>query len=119
MTNPNLLFLEQSDRSMCDKQLLKNSTVYTAYCQTACGELKIMTWPPQSPGFNPIELLWDQLDCEVQKECPTSITHLWSILQQVWNDTSPINLDDLIKRMPKLVCAVRKAKNGFFNEKEI
>ena len=40
----------------------------------ACRELKIMTWPAQSPDLNPIELIWGQLDHEVQKECLINIS---------------------------------------------
>jgi len=37
-----------------------------------------------SPDLNPIELLWDQLDRQVRKCCPTSQEDLWRILQQEW-----------------------------------
>jgi len=40
------------------------------------GELKMMVWPPQSSDLNPIELLWDELDCRVRKVCFTSQEHL-------------------------------------------
>lgn len=36
------------------------------------GVIVIMVWPPQSLNLNPIELLWDELDREVRKTCPTS-----------------------------------------------
>ena len=32
--------------------------------------LKNMTWPPQSPDCNPIELLWDKLNKEARKPAP-------------------------------------------------
>ncbi|XP_031656013.1 mucin-2 isoform X1 [Oncorhynchus kisutch] len=31
-----------------------------------------MTWPPQSPDFNPIEMVWDELDHRVKEKQPTS-----------------------------------------------
>ena len=60
-----------------------------------------MTWPPQSPDLNPIELLWDELDRRVRKVCPTSTQHLWNILQQEWNNILTTALEKLIKRMPR------------------
>ena len=52
------------------------------------GEVKMMTWPPQSPDLNPIELLWEQLDRQVRKQCPKSQAHLWEILQEEWANIS-------------------------------
>jgi hypothetical protein len=31
-----------------------------------------MTWPPQSLDFNPIEMVWDELDGRVKEKQPTS-----------------------------------------------
>uniref|UniRef100_A0A8L0DJE9 Structural maintenance of chromosomes protein 5 n=1 Tax=Oncorhynchus mykiss TaxID=8022 RepID=A0A8L0DJE9_ONCMY len=31
-----------------------------------------MTWPPQSPDYNPIEMVWDELDHRVKEKQPTS-----------------------------------------------
>ena len=41
-------------------------------------ELKIMTWPPQSPDLNPIELVWAEMDRRVKAKQPTSADHLWT-----------------------------------------
>uniref|UniRef100_A0A4W5N7G5 Tc1-like transposase DDE domain-containing protein n=1 Tax=Hucho hucho TaxID=62062 RepID=A0A4W5N7G5_9TELE len=36
------------------------------------GVLNQMTWPPQSPDLNPIEMVWDELDRRVKEKQPTS-----------------------------------------------
>jgi transposase len=33
-----------------------------------------MTWPPQSPDLNPIEL-----NCRVKEKQPTSVQHMWEL----------------------------------------
>lgn len=81
--------------------------------------LKVMVWASQSPDVNPIELLWDKLDREVRKQCPTSTTHLWEILQNEWNQIDDDYLSKLLQRMPKLCAAVIKAKGGYIDESKI
>ena len=81
--------------------------------------LKIMTWPPQSPDLNPIELLWDQLDRQVRKSCPLSQKDLWKKLQEEWQKITKTTLDKLVARLPKLCEAVIKNKGGHIDESKI
>ena len=71
-----------------------------------------MTWPPQSPDLSPIELLWDEVDRQVQSKKPTSIAELTSIVKDIENV-----LEKLLARMPLLCQAVIDAEGGYFNEK--
>ena len=48
------------------------------------GVLHQMTWPPQSPDLNPIEMVWDELDRRVKEKQPTSAQHMWELLQDCW-----------------------------------
>ena len=48
------------------------------------GVLHQMTWPPQSHDLNPIEMVWDELDCRVKEKQPTSAQHMWELLQVCW-----------------------------------
>ncbi|XP_064882974.1 phosphatidate cytidylyltransferase 1-like isoform X3 [Oncorhynchus nerka] len=44
------------------------------------GVLHQMTWPPQSPDLNPVEMVWDGSDRSVKvKQPPTSAHHMWEL----------------------------------------
>ena len=81
------------------------------------GVLRQMTWPPQSPDLNPIEMVWGELDRRVKAKGPTSAKHLWELLQDCWKTISGDYLLKLIKRMPRVCEAVIKAKGGYFEER--
>ena len=83
------------------------------------GVLRQMTWPPQSPDLNPIEMVWGELDRRVKAKGPTSAKHLWELLQDCWKTISGDYLLKLIKRMPRVCKAVIKAKGGYFEETRI
>uniref|UniRef100_A0AAZ3QFI7 Uncharacterized protein n=1 Tax=Oncorhynchus tshawytscha TaxID=74940 RepID=A0AAZ3QFI7_ONCTS len=69
------------------------------------GVLRQITWPPQSPNLNPIEMVWVELDGRVKEKQSTRAQHMWELLQDCW------------KRVPGK--AVIKAKGGFFEESKI
>jgi transposase-like protein len=48
------------------------------------GVLHQMTWSPQSPDLNPIEMVWDEVDHRVKEKQPTSAQHMWELLQDCW-----------------------------------
>lgn len=81
--------------------------------------LKYMTWPPQSPDCNPIELLWDHLDRSIRKTNITNRQQLWDELQKNWKKIPSETLQKLIGRMPRVCKAVIKARGGFFEESKI
>uniref|UniRef100_A0AAZ3QY05 Tc1-like transposase DDE domain-containing protein n=1 Tax=Oncorhynchus tshawytscha TaxID=74940 RepID=A0AAZ3QY05_ONCTS len=45
------------------------------------GVLHQMTWPPQPPDLNPIEMVWDELDRRVKEKQQTSAQKMWELLQ--------------------------------------
>ena len=49
------------------------------------GMLHQMTWPPQSPDLNPVEMVWDEMDCRVKAK---GAQHLWELLQDCWKTIS-------------------------------
>ena len=78
-----------------------------------------MEWPSQSPGLNPIEVVWDELDRRMKAKQPTSETHLWELLQQCWEELFEQYLISIAERMPRVFSAVISAKGGYFNESKI
>ena len=58
--------------------------------------LQIMTWATQSPDSNPIELLWEDLDCNTRNHCPTSEINLWDLLQDSWKNLTNAVLEKLV-----------------------
>ncbi len=57
-----------------------------------------------------------ELDRDVRKKCPTSVNHLWAILQETWSNISSQCLNKLTARMPRLCRAVIAANGGYFDE---
>ena len=78
-----------------------------------------MTWPPQSPNLNPIEMVWNELDRRVKERQPTSAQHMWELLHDCCKSIPGDDLMKLVERMPRVRKAVIKAKGGYFEESKI
>ncbi|KAM9571036.1 low density lipoprotein receptor adapter protein 1-B-like isoform 2-T2 [Salvelinus alpinus] len=68
-----------------------------------------ITWPPQSPDLNPIEMVWDKLDRSVKEKQATSAPHMWedcwkSIpeLPENWTDTRETLLEGMVFQLKYL-----------------
>ncbi|CDQ85386.1 unnamed protein product [Oncorhynchus mykiss] len=109
-------FLLQQDND--PKHSSKLCKDYLGKNQSA-GILSIMEWPEHSSDFNPMELLWEQLDRMVRKKCPSSQSNLWEVLQEAWGEISSDYLNKLTTRMPKVCMAVIAANGGFFDESKV
>ena len=83
------------------------------------GMLHQMTWHPQSPDLNPVQMFWDEMDHRVKTKRPTSAQHLWELLHDCWKTISGDDLMKLMQRMPRECKAVIKAKGGYFEESKI
>lgn len=53
-------------------------------------KLDVMIWPPQSPDLSPIELLWDEVDRQVQAQKPTSESQLMEVVKETWKNSIPL-----------------------------
>ena len=83
------------------------------------GVLCQMTWLPQSPDLNLIEMVWDEMDRRVKAKGSKSAQHLPELLQDCWKTISDDNLIKLTERMPRVCKAVINAKGGYFEESKI
>lgn len=71
--------------------------------------VRVLSWPSQSPDLNPIEHLWDMLDRQVQKHTYSNKAALFKALKEEWNKIPPDYINRLIQSMPHR-CAVIAAK---------
>ena len=80
-----------------------------------------MSWPVQSADLNLIKLVWDELDRKVRAQQPTSVAHLWELLQEFWVELSSVSVyfQSLVERMPRFCEAVIAAKWGRFDESKV
>ena len=106
-------FIFQQDK---DPKHMSRICSYYLRSKESKKELKIMTWPPQSPDCNPIELLWDHLDRAVRDRTTSSADNLWAILTTEWASLSQTILEKLTNRMPRVCKALIAARGNFFDE---
>jgi hypothetical protein len=68
----------------------------------------------QSPDLNPIEHLWDELECRLRSRLqrPTSLIALATPLQEDWAAIPPEMFRHLVESLPGRVSAVIKPKDG-------
>ncbi|GJQ82824.1 hypothetical protein Trydic_g13526 [Trypoxylus dichotomus] len=81
---PNFVFQQDNDPKHASK-LCKD---YLQLLETD-GSIKVMAWSPQSPDLNPMELLREELNGEVQKAVPISEDDMWKRLQEAWPSSDP------------------------------
>ena len=61
-----------------------------------------LEWPSISPDLNPIENVWDELDCRVHLRCvqPCTCDQLWAALEEEWNSLDMDYIHALYRSMP-------------------
>ena len=66
-------------------------------------EVTRMKWPAQSPDLNPIENVWGSMKSRLRKRSlyPTSPMHLFSILNDMWNNLPDEYFKNLVESIYK------------------
>ena len=71
-------------------------------------KIDLMEWPAQSPDLNPIEHLWNILQCKLNKyeEPPKGVYELRDRVAEEWNKITPEECQNLIESLPRRLEAV-------------
>ena len=81
--------------------------------------LEIMTWPPQSPDFSPIESAWNELDRKMRSRRPRNEKELFEYMKSEWEQLPSAYFKKLLQKLPRICKAVIKARGGYFDESKI
>ena len=73
-----------------------------------------LDWPAQNPDLNPIEHLWDELECRLRARPnrPTSVPDLNNALVAEWKQLPAAMFQHLAESLPRRVGDVIAAKGG-------
>ena len=71
-------------------------------------------WPAHSPDLNPIEHLWDELECRLRARPihPTSVPDLTNALVAEWKQVPAATFQHLQESLPRRVVSLIAAKGG-------
>ena len=82
--------------------------------QKSFGEISVeeLDVPAQSPELNPIEHLWDELDCRLRarRNRPTSLPDLTHAVVAEWKQILAAMVQHVVESLPRRVEAVIAAK---------
>jgi transposase len=75
-------------------------------------DLRILSWPAQSPDLNPIENLWADIKKSIRdrKKPPSNIAELDRYVKKAWRDVPIHTIENLVDSMPQRIQAVIEAK---------
>ena len=70
-----------------------------------------MTWPPQPPNLDQIEMVWNESDRRVKEKQSTRAQH--TVCGNSFKTFGKAFQGKLVVRMPRVCKAVMKAKGGY------
>jgi transposase len=77
-------------------------------------DLRVLSWPAQSPDLNPIENLWAIVKKSIheRKKHPSNIAELDRYVKKAWQDIPIHTIENLVDSMPQRIQAVIDANRG-------
>ena len=77
-------------------------------------DLRVLSWPAQSPDLNPIENLWVDVKKSIRerKKQPSNLTELDRYVKKAWRKIPIHTIENLVDSMPRRIQAVIKANEG-------
>ena len=76
-------------------------------------DIRSIVWPPQSPDWNPIENLWQDLGKGTRLHHSKNLKDLERALFQTWDAIPMERCQTLVKSMPARIQAVIRARGGY------
>ena len=97
-----LLLKDLYSYKIMTQSILVNSARGTLKVTRNSSLLQLMSWLAQSADLNPIELVWDELGWKVRAKQPTSVAHLWQLLQKSWAEVFSVYSQSLVERIQRI-----------------
>ncbi|KAL1925108.1 uncharacterized protein VTP21DRAFT_4762 [Calcarisporiella thermophila] len=78
-------------------------------------QIQVLDWPSQSPDFNPIEHLWDEVKRRLRDRLPqiSGKDGLWEKVKTVWESLTKDDCVTSINTMPRRIQEVINARGGY------
>ncbi|GBN19498.1 hypothetical protein AVEN_236000-1 [Araneus ventricosus] len=99
----------QQDNAPCHKV-----RIVLEWFEEHTDEFHLMSWPPNSPGLNPMEHILDVTELQLRAQTPPcpNISTLRDRCLDIWYNLSPVMYQTLVASMSRRVASVLKAKGG-------